>query len=139
MKKLFALLCAMMLLVPCALAQESEAVEKYTEMPYYLRVTQRTEEGKLGKYQEILKTYPDTMNDAIDEEIRQLVDAMAERSVALVPEGEKDEIATLDVGAVISRTGTSWMSFTTLAQITYEREVAHMEADVKTTATSIEK
>ena len=131
MKKLFALLCAMMLLVPCALAQESEAVEKYKEMPYYLRVTQRTEEGKLGKYQEILKTYPDTMNDAIDEEIRQLVDAMAERSVALVPEGEKDEIATLDVGAVISRTGTSWMSFMTLAQITYEREVTHMEADVR--------
>ena len=131
MKKLFALLCAMLLLVSCALAQESEAVEKYKEMPYYLRVTQRTEEGKLGKYQEILKTYPDTMNDAIDEEIRQLVDAMAERSVALVPEGEKDEIATLDVGAVISRTGTSWMSFMTLAQITYEREVTHMEADVR--------
>lgn len=131
MKKLFALLCAMLLLVSCALAQESEAVEKYKEMPYYLRVTQRTEEGKLGKYQEILKTYPDTMNDAIDEEIRQLVDAMVERSVALVPEGEKDEIATLDVGAVISRTGTSWMSFMTLAQITYEREVTHMEADVR--------
>ena len=131
MKKLFALLCAMMLLVSCALAQESEAVEKYKEMPYYLRVTQYTEEEKLGKHQEILKTYPDTMNDAIDEEIRQLVDEMAERSAALVPEGEKEEIATLDVGAVISRTGTSWMSFTTLAQITHEREVTYMEADVR--------
>ena len=131
MKKLFALLGAALLLASCALAQESEQIGKYTEMPYHLRVSQRMEEGKLGKYQEILRTYPDTVNDAIDGEIRQLVDAMAERSVALMPEGSKEEMATLDVGAVISRTGTSWMSFTTLAQITYEREITHMEADIR--------
>lgn len=129
MKKIFALLCAAMLL--CAPAMAEESTEKYREMPYHLRVTQKTEEGKLGRYQEILKTYPDTANDAVDAEIRQLVDEMSERSVRLLPEGEKEEIATLDVGAVISRTGTSWMSFLTLAQITYEREVTHMEADVR--------
>ena len=129
MKKIFALLCAAMLL--CAPAMAEESTEKYREMPYYLRVTQRTEEGKLGRYQEILKTYPDTVNDTIDAQMRALVDDMAERSIPLLPEGEKDEIASLDVGAVISRTGTSWMSFLTLAQITYEREVTHMEADVR--------
>ena len=129
MKKIFALLCAAMLL--CAPAMAEESTEKYREMPYYLRVTQRTDEGKLGRYQEILKTYPDTVNDTIDAQMRALVDDMAERSIPLLPEGEKEEIATLDVGAVISRTGTSWMSFLTLAQITYEREVTHMEADVR--------
>ena len=129
MKKIFALLCAAMLL--CAPAMAEESTEKYREMPYYLRVTQRTEEGKLGRYQEILKTYPDTVNDTIDAQMRALVDDMAERSIPLLPEGEKEEIATHGVGAVISRTGTSWMSFLTLAQITYEREVTHMEADVR--------
>lgn len=33
MKKLFALLCAMLLLVSCALAQESEAVENIRRCP----------------------------------------------------------------------------------------------------------
>ena len=131
MKKIFALLCAALLLCAPAMAEEAGQQEQYREMPYYLRVTQRTEEGKLGRYQEILKTYPDTVNDTIDAQMRALVDDMAERSIPLLPEGEKDEIATLDVGAVISRTGTSWMSFLTLAQITYEREVTHMEADVR--------
>lgn len=131
MKKIFALLCAALLLCAPAMAEEAGQQEQYREMPYYLRVTQRTEEGKLGRYQEILKTYPDTVNDTIDAQMRALVDDMAERSIPLLPEGEKDEIASLDVGAVISRTGTSWMSFLTLAQITYEREVTHMEADVR--------
>jgi len=131
MKKVFALLCAALLLVAPAMAQEQVQIEKYREMPYYLRVTQSTEEGKLGRYQEILKTYPDTMNDALDAQMRQLVDEMAERSIPLLPEGDKEEIATLDVGAVISRTGTSWMSFLTLAQITHEKETVCTEYDAR--------
>lgn len=129
MKKLLALLCTAMVL--CVPAMAEEQVEKYKEMPYYLRVTQKTEEGKLSKYQEIRRTYPDTMNDALDEQMRQLVDGMAERSAALVPQGNKEEAATLDVGAVISRTGTSWMSFLTLAQITYEQETVCTEYDAR--------
>ena len=131
MRKLFALLAAALMLCAPALAEESGQQEMYTEMPYYLRVTQTTEEGKLGKYTELLKTYPDTMNDALDAQMRRLVDDMAERNAALVPEGTKEETASLDVGAVISRTGTSWMSFLTLAQITYGHEVTSVEADAR--------
>ena len=131
MKKLFALLGAAIMLCAPAMAQEAGQTEKYTEMPYHLRVTQRTEEGRQGRYQEVYTTYPDTVSDAIDGEMRALIDDMAARSLPLMPEGDKEEIATLDVGAVITRTGSSFMSFTTLAQITHEHEVTHMEADVR--------
>ena len=131
MKRALTALMAALMLICGAYAQESEETEKYREMPYYLRVTQKTQEEKGSRYQEILTTYPDTMNDALDGEMRQLVDGMAERSLPLLPEGDKEEIATLDVGAVISRTGTSWMSFLTLAQITHERKTVCTEFDAR--------
>ena len=130
MKRILTLLVAALLTCACAQA-EVDRQGKYTEMPYYLRVKQNTETERISKGAEIRRTYPDTMNDALDSEIRALVDEMAKRSRPLMPAPVDDETVDLDVGAVISRTGTSWMSFLTLAEITQGREMVSVDADVR--------
>lgn len=110
-------LCALLLAAPASLADEGF----YEEMPYYLQFTQKTQTERISKEVELRRTYPDTMNDAVDEQLRALIDEMAERNRALPVFSQASE-ATLDVGAVISRSGTSVLSFLTLAEITVGRE-----------------
>lgn len=127
MRKMIALLAAALLCMACAPAQAE--TKFYTEMPTYLRLSQTTEEEKVNGGHLLYRTYPDTANDALDTELRALVDDMAARCLPLLPTG--GEAAELDVGAVISRTGTSWMSFLTLAQLTQGKETLHTEYDVR--------
>ena len=119
---------ALVLFGGAAFAQE----DFYTEMPQYLRMTQKMHTEKVVENVFVRRTYPDTANDAVDAEIRELVDDMAERSMHLLPaKGDKDIPAYLDAGAVITRTGTSWMSFLTLAEVSALKEHVSMEHDAR--------
>jgi len=106
-----------------AMAEE----DYYTEMPALLRVRQTTETEMISRGAGIRRTYPTSANAAVDGEIRALVDALVDRNRDRLPEGTEEIPAYLDVGAVISRTGTSFMSFLTLAEISHQREQLSVE------------
>ena len=129
MKKLGALLLALMIGLSAVASAETvtyvktpENVEFYEEMPPALRVTQTLEIEKVEKDITIRRAYPSSSNAQVDAQIRALVDELVERNRASLPHAAYDRIASLDVGAVISRTGTSWMSFLTQANLAQDRE-----------------
>lgn len=118
--RLSAFILAFMLLVPAFAAAVEEEVDFYTETPYYLQVKQHTDVENPFKNVVVRRTYPDTNNDEVDAVIRQMVDEMAEADRGLVPTNGRSVLCDLDVGAVIYRTGTSWMSFILLSQYSEE-------------------
>ena len=93
----------------------------YTEMPLHLRFTQETQKEVLTEDTYVQRTYPHTAHDGVTEEMRLLIDEMTERGRALLPI-KKGVSSALDVGAVISRTGTSVLSFLTLAEVSSDKE-----------------
>lgn len=126
----FCLILALAFALAASLCCAEEAF--YTEMPPYLRVTQKMETQTVVPNVFVRRTYPDTANDAVDAEIRALVDEMTARSRHLLPEkGDKDIPAYLDTGAVITRTGTSWMSFLTIAEVSAHKEQLSVEHDAR--------
>ena len=104
----------------------------YTEMPPYLRVTQKMETQTVVPNVFVRRTYPDTANDEVDAQIRTLVDEMAEQYRHLLPlKGDEKVPAYLDAGAVITRTGTSWMSFLTIAEVCALKEQLSVAYDAR--------
>lgn len=130
------LLALLLMAIPCGARAEESADDTagaayYEEMPAYLRVTQRMETENVSRGSRIRRTYPTSANAGVDAEIRALVDELAGRNRAALPEGTKESPAYLDVGAVIRRTGTSFMSFLTLAEISHEREQLGVDFDAR--------
>lgn len=109
-------LLALMLLFGGAQAQEL-----YNEMPYHLRVIQETQEKETKEGALLRRTYPETKNAEVNAQMRELVDAMADDALAAIPKEERSEGTTIDAGAVITRTGTSWMSFLTLCETVQDK------------------
>lgn len=134
-KRLFAL--ALLLMLPCCMAQAEEVSAGeaqsvfYEEMPAALRVTQKLEVEEIENDITIRRAYPTSSNPQVDAEIRALVDEMTERNRAFLPHAAYDRIASLDVGAVISRTGTSWMSFLTQANLAQDREAIGVDFEAR--------
>ena len=112
-KIIFLACCALLLLLLCAGAAAETAF--YEEMPPYLRVTQETieEMGAGGKL--IRRTYPETASDQVNDDMRALIDRMTEEALLRLPQEKAKEIE-LDAGAVITRSGSSLMSFLVIAQ-----------------------
>lgn len=142
-------LCALTLVSPAACAAESvnedgvneEGFEGffegfYEEMPYFLRFTQNMQEEEVAKDIFIRRTYPDTMNDDVDAQMREAIDAMAERSRPLLPLDKVTVASYLDVGAVVTRTGSSVLSFLALAEVSREKE--RLSTDFETRVYDIE-
>ena len=129
MRRLLVLLLALLSLAIVARA-EGPAEDFYTQMPSDLCFTQETEVEKPGKYVTIQRMYPETSKAAVDEEIRALIDKMAAAAEDALPERPVSD-ARIDAGAVISRTGTSWMSFLTLCEVTYRSELLRMDFDAR--------
>lgn len=121
-----ALIAALLCLLACAALAE----EKYSEMPQLLRVRQTNVEERVRKNTYIRRMVPTSSNEAVDEEIRALVDEMVEKNQGVLPE-KPSSTTYLEVGAVITRTGTSWMSFLTLAEAAYERELLSVDFDAR--------
>lgn len=127
MKKLAAVLLCLMLMIPAALGEKVDA------LPYWQTMRQIIGDREYVKDElYVLRTYPDTMNDQVDGEMRALIDEMTERGRAHLPTGKIDLMpAYLDVGATIFRTGEKWMSFLTIARIAYEREQIYVDYDAR--------
>ena len=128
MKKVqwMSLLLALLLWGAGAYAQE----EFVDEFPAELRFTQHTQVTNIFKKVQIECVYPDTFSDEVDAQMRALIDEMVERNRHLVPDEPTNETASLEVGAVISRSGDSLLSFLTIAEYRYDREM--ISADYET-------
>lgn len=93
----------------------------YTEMPPFLCFTQEAQKEILTEDAYVQRTYPHTAHDGVTEEMRLLIDEMTTHSRGLLPI-KKGVSSALDVGAVISRSGTSVLSFLTLAEVSSDKE-----------------
>ena len=129
-------LCALLLALalPCAALAEGVLPEEeafYTQMPPALRVTQTLETEEIEEGITLRCAYPASSNAQVDAQIRALVDEMAERGRALLPHAAPGRTASLDVGAVISRTGERWMSFLTQANLSQDREGTGVAFDAR--------
>ena len=112
MKRLALLLLC--LLLPCAAWAEGF----YEEMPELLRVHQRTISEEPYRRVTLKRTYPATSCPQVDAEIAALVDGMAQSAMTAVNAEGAQQPITIDAGALITRTGTKWMSFLTLCEST---------------------
>lgn len=122
-----ALLSLMIALALPAAAQE----DIYTEMPFYLRFSQETVVETVGQEVYVRRVYPDTANDEIDAQMRALIDGMTEENRERLPLDPATTPSYLDVGAVISRSGESVLSFLTLAEISREKEQLAAEFETR--------
>lgn len=104
------LLCLSLLL--CA----GRAEQLYEETPELLRVRQSTVSEEPYKRVTLKRTYPRTSCARVDAEIAALVDAVADRAMQAANVESAQQPMTIDAGALISRTGTKWMSFLTLCE-----------------------
>lgn len=127
MRRMVLLLC-LLLMLSCA----GQAEELYEETPELLRVRQSTVSEEPYKRVTLKRTYPRTSCPQVDEEIAALVDGMAESTMQVVNAQSAQQSVTVDAGALISRTGTKWMSFLTLCETVCggEHEGAQAEARV---------
>lgn len=131
MKK--ALILLLLLSLSLALAVPAAAEENPSGIPALLRFEQKEQEREyLKKDLYILRTYPETANAQVNEEMRSLIDGMAEAGRPYLPTGRIDLMpAYLDVGSYISRTGDRFMSFLTIARMAYEREQIYVDFDAR--------
>ncbi len=128
MKKWIPWLLLIVLTLPGAHAEQ-----KYDAIPYALQVHQEIYREYIRDDAYISRTYPTSNSRTVDAEIRELVDAMAEKNRPLIPGGKSDLMPMyLDVGATIFRTGTKWMSFLTIARVAYEREQIAVDMQTRT-------
>ena len=134
MKPLISLITLLFMLAMSTLAAGKE--QFYTEMPYFLRFTQETIKEPVAEEVFLQRTYPDTANDAVDAAMRELIDDMAASNLPLLPLETGSVPSYLDVSAIVSRTGTSVLSFLTLAEVTKDME--HLSCDYQTRVWDIE-
>lgn len=109
--------CALLLLMLCGVAR---AETFYARMPQALCVRQSTQSETVQKGLTLRRTYPKTSSARVNEAMRALVDDMARREQEAAVRAGASE---LDVGSVIFRSGTSFMSFLTIAEATGDHEL----------------
>ncbi len=127
MKRLAAL-CAVLLLLSGACPGLAER----GAIPDALRFTQKTTDREyVREKQYILRTYPQTANEAVNADLRALIDGMTQKARPFLPQGKVDPISYLDVGSTIFRTGSQWMSFLTIAHIAYNKEQTYVDFDAR--------
>lgn len=125
-KKLLAMLLLLAMIVPGAAAEKQPIPGIFA----FTQEKQPREELRGNFY--IQRTYPVTTNQQVNEEMHAVVDSLAEKSRAYIPTGkaQKDK-SYMRVGASVSRTGKSWMSFLTVAAIKHEYEQVHVDYDAR--------
>ena len=123
-RRSLALLLLLMLLCGAACAEEAF----YTRMPEALTAVQTTRSETVGGTLTVKRTCPRTSCAQVDAEIRALVEEMVQ---AALPAAQASGAELLDVGAVITRSGTSFMSFLTIAETTGGRELLSASYDAR--------
>jgi len=120
-----------LLLLALLLAPLAAQAEYYTEMPVHLRMTQRTDIETLKKNISIRRTYPETASEAVNSEMTALIDEMTARNRGTLSLERTESLSCLDVGAVVSRTGTSYMSFLAIAETSREYVQHHVDFETR--------
>ena len=122
-----------MLILSLILAVPVTAEEEAFGIPEALRFTQKEQDREYVKKDlYIARTYPETANEQVNGELRALIEDMVERGRPYLPMGKTDLMpAYMDVGSYISRTGSRWMSFLTIARMAYEREQTYVDFDAR--------
>ena len=130
MKQLLALLLVLMLFIPAAIAEEGSF---YQPIPDVLRFTQVTSDKEyLRKDVWVRYTLPETANDQVNAEMRDLILAMSEAGrPALNRATTNKQYAYVDTGANIFRTGASVMSFLTTTRASVERQQVYVDFDAR--------
>lgn len=123
-RRSLALLLMLMLLCGAACAEETF----YTRMPEALTAVQTTRSETVGGTLTVKRTCPRTSCAQVDAEIAALVEEMVQ---AALPAAQASGAELLDVGAVITRSGTSFMSFLTIAETTGGRELLSASYDAR--------
>ena len=123
-RRSLALLLLLMLLCGAACAEEAF----YTRMPEALTAVQTTRSETVGGTLTVKRTCPRTSCAQVDAEIAALVEEMVQ---AAHPAAQASGAELLDVGAVITRSGTSFMSFLTIAETTGGRELLRASYDAR--------
>ena len=123
-RRSLALLLLLMLLCGAACAEEAF----YTRMPEALTAVQTTRSETVGGTLTVKRTCPRTSCAQVDAEIAALVEEMVQ---AALPAAQASGAELLDVGAVITRSGTSFMSFLTIAETTGGRELLSASYDAR--------
>ena len=124
-KRLLALVLALTILAPAALAEGFQECHRVT-----LEKHDTTQENK-----SVVRIWTaDTVLDSVDEELAAITQAYVDE---LAPSLEKAKNKTeknsrLDVGIRYSRTGLTWLSFLVQARVTYHRDLIHQEITSRT-------
>lgn len=105
--------------LPVWAAAQEEFVSKF---PPALRFTQQTQTREVAKDIYIKCVYPDTALDAVDEDMRALIDRLAAQNEEHLPLTRVTIPSYLDVGAVVSRSGDSVLSFLATAEVSREKQ-----------------
>ena len=131
MKKWIAVLLVLLLSAVYPAAQ----AERWAQIPEPLRFSQYTAERDYVKSALYVQcTYPNTANAAVNQEMKELIDRMAQEGRKALPAGPYNEKRPtyLDVGAYISRSGDRFMSFLTIARIAHNTEQTYVDFDART-------
>ena len=131
MKKWIAVLLVLLLSAVYPAAQ----AERWAQIPEPLRFSQYTAERDYVKSALYVQcTYPNTANATVNQEMKELIDRMAQEGRKALPAGPYNEKRPtyLDVGAYISRSGDRFMSFLTIARIAHNTEQTYVDFDART-------
>ena len=107
--------------------------ELETSLPETLRVTETAESQKLKNSVYINTYFPQTANEAVNAEMRSLLEDMTQRAAPELPKkaANSTEGAYLDVQPSVYRTGKSWMSFLSTAIIRNDRKQTYIDYDAR--------
>lgn len=127
MKKWFLLLAACLLVCPFAHAAQQSA------FPVLLQFSQKSIDREyLRNDVYIARTYPVTANQAVNKQLRVLINRMTVSARPYLSTKRTNLMPSyLDVGSTVLRTGTQWMSFLTIARIAREREQTYVDFDAR--------
>ncbi len=101
--------------------------------PEALLFVQETQINRLSNNRLKILCYPHTALPEVDAEIAGIIDAQAARAEAYLPgKGVSPSLMSrLDAGSYISRVGTRWMSFLTIARVSHNRRQLWVAFDTR--------
>lgn len=105
--------------------------EFVSEFPPALRFTQQMQTREVKEDIYIRCVYPDTALDTVDEDMRALIDDLAAQNEAHLPLERVTVPSYLDVGAVVSRSGDSVLSFLAIAEVSREKQRLSVEHETR--------
>ena len=115
------LLLAAVLIVPPAGGRLSCA-EEYVPLPDLLIFQQNNVQKDLGSQRKECRTYPKTANEAVNAQVTEAVDRLADETLRFLPKAGREVMSWADTGASVTVTGTKTASFLILSHVIHGRD-----------------